>query len=39
MLSIEMRDSEVAFTTQMGRLVVKARFPLKEMLYHDELAV
>jgi hypothetical protein len=39
LLSIEMRDSEVAFATQMGRLVVKARFLLKEMLYHDGLAV
>ena len=32
-------DSEVIFTTQLGRLVVKAHFLLKEMLYHGELAV
>jgi hypothetical protein len=39
MLSLDFRDGEVLFTTQMGRLVVKARFLPKEMLYHDGLAV
>lgn len=32
-------DKEVTFTTQLGRLEVKARFNLREMLYHKELAV
>jgi len=39
MLSIDKKDSEVDFSTQMGRLIVKARFSPKEMLYHGVLAV
>jgi hypothetical protein len=39
MLSLDLRDSEVLFTTQLGRLVVKARFLPRDMLYHDGLAV
>jgi hypothetical protein len=33
------QDMEVIFSSQIGRLVVKAPFLLKEMLYHGELAV
>ncbi|MGA2135321.1 MAG: hypothetical protein ABSH50_23785 [Bryobacteraceae bacterium] len=32
-------DKEVTFTTQMGRLEVKTRFNLKDMMYHKELAL
>ncbi len=32
-------DREVAFTTQLGRLEVKTRFNLKDMMYHKELAL
>jgi hypothetical protein len=32
-------DQEVAFTTQMGTIPVKAKFNLKEMMYRGELAV
>ena len=39
LLPLHPSDSEVIFTTQLGRLVVKAHFLLKEMLYHGELAV
>ena len=39
MLSLDFHDGEILFTTQLGRLVVKARFTLKDMLYHDRLAV
>ena len=39
MLPLGAHDSEVDFTAQLGRLVVKARFLPKEMLYHGELAV
>ena len=39
MLPLDFRDGEVLFTTQIVRLVLKARFQLKEMLYHDGLAV
>jgi hypothetical protein len=39
MLPLGTRDGDIVFTTQMGRLVVKAGFLPKEMLYHGELAV
>jgi len=32
-------DKEVTFTTQLGRLEVKTKFDLKDMLYHKELAL
>jgi hypothetical protein len=39
MLPLDARDTDILFTTQLGRLVVKAHFLPKEMLYHGELAV
>ncbi len=39
LLPLSVHDGEVIFTTQLGHLIVKAHFLLKEMLYHDELAV
>jgi hypothetical protein len=39
LLPLETRDTDFMFTTQLGRLVVKAHFLPKEMLYHGELAV
>jgi hypothetical protein len=39
LLPLETRDTDFLFTTTMGRLVVKAHFVPKEMLYHGELAV
>lgn len=38
MLPFDTHDTDVLFTTQLGRLVVKAHFLPKEMLYHGELA-
>jgi hypothetical protein len=38
-LPLTARDGDLDFTTQLGRLVVKARFSPKDMLYHGELAV
>ena len=32
-------DREVTFTTQFGKLEIKARFNLKDMMYHNELAL
>jgi hypothetical protein len=32
-------DREVDFSTRLGRLLVKARFDMKEMMYHGKLAV
>jgi hypothetical protein len=39
LLAIKPDDKEVTFTTQIGRVSVKARFILREMIYHGELAV
>src|ERR1035437_6060947 len=39
MLPLDTRDADILFTTQLGRLVVKAHFAPKEMQYHGELAV
>ena len=32
-------DKEVTFTTQFGKLEIKAKFNLKDMMYHKELAL
>ena len=39
LLQLSLDHQEAAFTTQMGAIQVKARFNLREMIYHDELAV
>ncbi len=39
LLPLDSRDTDILFTTQLGRLVVKASFLPKEMKYHGELAV
>jgi hypothetical protein len=39
LLPLETRDTDFLFTTTLGRLVVKAHFVPKEMLYHGQLAV
>jgi hypothetical protein len=39
LLPLTADDKEVLFSTQLGNLVVKARFVPKEMLYHGQLAV
>ena len=39
MLPLGPHDTDILFTTQLGRLVVKAHFLPKEMQYHGELAV
>jgi len=39
LLPLDTRDADISFTTQLGRLLVKAGFLPKEMLYHGELAV
>jgi hypothetical protein len=38
-LSLKPEDKEVTFSTVFGRTPLKAKFILKEMLYHGELAV
>ena len=38
-LALDRDDTEVSFSTQLGRLTVKAKFNLKEMMYRGELAV
>jgi len=38
-LNLKAEDKEADFTTQFGRLTIKAKFNLKDMLYHGELAV
>jgi hypothetical protein len=38
-LTLTKDDKEVFFSTTLGRLVVRARFNPKEMLYHGQLAV
>lgn len=38
-LALQPEDKEVTFITSFGRLDLKAKFILKEMLYHGELAV
>ena len=38
-LALKADDKEVTFSTRMGSLNVKAKFNLKDMLYHGELAI
>jgi hypothetical protein len=38
-LQLTPADKEVTFTTQLGNLQVKTKFDLKEMLYHNQLAL
>ena len=38
-LQLTPEDKEVSFTTQLGRLEVKTKFNLKEMVYRKELAL
>jgi len=38
-LQLVAADKEVVFSTNLGHLAVKAKFELKEMLYHGELAI
>jgi hypothetical protein len=38
-LTLTKNDKEVLFSTTLGRLVIKAKFNPKEMLYHGQLAV
>jgi hypothetical protein len=39
MLALKPEDKEVTFVTQFGRMSLKAKFVLKDMLYKGELAV
>ena len=39
LLQLTPADREVTFTTQLGRLQVKTKFNLKDMMYHKELAL
>ena len=39
MLALTPADKEVTFSTRVGRLDVKAKFNLKEMLYRGDLAL
>jgi hypothetical protein len=36
---ITAEDKEVTFVTRVGRATLKAKFPLKEMMYKDQLAL
>jgi hypothetical protein len=38
-LPLSVDDKEVLFTTQLGRIEVKTKFNLKDMMYHKELAL
>jgi hypothetical protein len=38
-ITLKPEDKEVAFTSEFGRLNIKAKFNLKDMMYKDELAV
>jgi hypothetical protein len=38
-LTLTKNDKEVLFSTTLGRLVIRAKFDPKEMLYHGQLAV
>jgi|SRR5271157_568517 len=38
-LTLTKEDKEVLFSTTLGRLVIRAKFDPKEMLYHGQLAV
>jgi len=39
LLPLGPEDKEVTFTTELGRMEVKAKFNLKDMMYHKELAL
>jgi len=39
MLALKPDDRDVEFSTKLGRLLVKAKFSLKDMLYKGELAI
>ena len=39
MLALKAEDKEVTFSTKLGRLLVKTKFNLKDMMYHGELAI
>ena len=39
LLPLSLDNKEVSFTTQIGGTQVKAKYILKEMMYHDELAI
>ena len=39
MLALKPEDKEVTFSTKLGRLMVKTKFSLKDMMYHGELAI
>jgi hypothetical protein len=39
MLTFKPDDKEVTFSTRIGRLTVKAKFHLKDMMYRGELSV
>ena len=38
-LALGTDDREIAFSTRLGRLLIKAKFNLKEMTYRGELAL
>jgi len=38
-ITLKPEDKEVTFTSAFGRLSIKAKFNLKDMMYHNELAV
>jgi hypothetical protein len=38
-LTLTKNDKEVLFSTTLGRLIIRAKFDPKEMLYHGQLAV
>ena len=38
-LQLTPEEKEVSFTTQLGRLEIKTKFNLKDMMYHKELAL
>jgi hypothetical protein len=39
LLQLTPDDKEVSFTTQLGKLEIKTKFELKEMMVHKELAL
>jgi hypothetical protein len=39
LLQLTPDDKEVTFTTQLGKLDLKTKFSLKDMMYHKELAL
>jgi len=38
-LQLTPQDKEVSFTTQLGKLEIKTKFDVKDMMYHKELAL